>query len=260
MDDGRRPSRLGSLANVHLRNGKHGYGAVTKLLHWLTVAALATQLAVGLTMEADAAAERAEDAADAREDAAKDFADAAEDAAGSEAEEEAAEEAGERAEEAADAATDSAADTEYLIGLGDGVDLIDVHVLLGVCILLLAVVRVWWRRVGGLPPWAPALSLQERKVASWIEKALLSSLFLVPSTGLLLVFTQDDALVPAHIAALVLLGIAVAAHVSLVLRHTLLRPDRLLQRMLPGRSATPVDSARNKTDAASRPASEKADA
>jgi hypothetical protein len=80
-------------------------------------------------MEADAAAERAEEAADAREDAAKDFADAAE-------------EAGERAEEAADAAADSAADTEYLLDLGDGVDLIDVHVLLGVCILLLAFVRV----------------------------------------------------------------------------------------------------------------------
>ena len=157
-----------------LRNGKHGYGAVTKLLHWLTVAALATQLAVGLTMEADAAAERAEEAADGREDAAKDLADAAADAAGSEAEEEAAEEAGERAEEAADAAADQAADTEYLVGLGDGVDLIDVHVLLGVSILLLAGVRVWWRRVGGLPPWAASLSARERVMAGRIEKTLLA--------------------------------------------------------------------------------------
>lgn len=225
-----------------LRNGKHGYGAVTKLLHWLTVAALATQLAVGLTMEADAAAERAEDAADAREDAANDFADAAEDTAGSEAGEEAAEEAGERAEEAADAAAGQAADTEYLVGPGDGVDLIDVHVLLGVSILLLAVVRVWWRRAGGLPPWAAALSARERTMASWIEKALLACLFLVPGTGLILVLTQDDALLPMHIASQVLLGIAVVAHVALVLRHTLLRRNRLLHRMLSGRSATHVGS------------------
>jgi cytochrome b561 len=254
-------SGLGSLADVPLRNGEHGYGVATKLLHWLTVAALATQFAVGLTMEADAAAERAEEAADAREDAAKDFADAAEDAAGSEAEEEAAEEAGERAEEAADAAADSAADTEYLLDLGDGVDLIDVHVLLGVCILLLAFVRVWWRRAGGLPPWAPALSAQERVVAGWTEKALLACLFLVPSTGLVLVFTQDDALLPAHIAAQVLLGIAVLAHVSLVLRHTLLHRNRLLHRMLPGRSATTASSARNKTEETARgPATETADA
>ena len=225
-----------------LRNGKHGYGAVTKLLHWLTVAALATQLAIGLTMEADAAAERQEEAADARADAAKDAADAAEDAAGSEAEEEAAEEAGERAEEAADAAADQAADTEYLVGLGDGIDLIDVHVLLGVSILLLAGVRVWWRRVGGLPPWAESLSARERVMAGRIEKALLACLFLVPGTGLILVLTQDDALLPLHIAAMVLLGIAVVAHVALVLRHTLLSRDRLLQRMLPGRSAAPVSS------------------
>ncbi len=51
-----------------MRNGEHGYGAVTKLLHWLTVAALATQLTVGLTMEAGAAAERAKGADYARAD------------------------------------------------------------------------------------------------------------------------------------------------------------------------------------------------
>ncbi len=218
-----------------LRNGEHGYGAVSKLLHWLTVGALATQLAVGLTMEADAAAERAEEAAEAREEAVEESADAAEDAAGSETEEEAAEQAGERAEEAADAEADRAADVEYLVGPGDGIDLLDIHVLLGVGILVLGMVRVLWRRIGGLPPWAAALSARERVLAGWIEKVLLASLFLVPGTGLTLVLTQNDALVPIHIAAQVLLGIALAAHVALVLRHTLVRRDRLLSRMLPGR-------------------------
>ncbi len=226
---------LGSLDARPSANGEHGYGAVSKVLHWLTVAALITQFTVGLTMEADAAAERAEEAADARADAAEESADASEDAAGSEAEEEAAEEAGERAEAAADAQADRAGDTEYVLGPGDGVDLLDVHVVLGVSILILGIVRVLWRRVGGLPPWAEALSARERTLESWLEKVLLASLFLVPITGLTLVLTQDDFLVPVHIGAQVLLGIAVVMHVSLVLRHTLLRRDRLLQRMLPGR-------------------------
>jgi cytochrome b561 len=220
---------------VPLRNGEHGYGTVTKLLHWITVVALVAQFGVGLTMEADAASKRGEEAAEAREDAADASADAAEEAAGSEAEQEAAKEEGRRADEAADAEADRAADTEYVIGTSDGLDLIDLHVLLGASILLLGVARVLWRRVGGLPPWAESLSEAERKLAGWTEKALLACLFLVPGTGLTLVLTQDDALVPLHVAAMVLLGIAVALHVGLVLRHTLLRRHRLLQRMLPGR-------------------------
>jgi cytochrome b561 len=36
-----------------LRNGEHGYGVVTKTLHWLTVFAIAGQFPVGLAMAAD---------------------------------------------------------------------------------------------------------------------------------------------------------------------------------------------------------------
>lgn len=46
---------------MRLRNGEHGYGVVTKLLHWLTVAAVAGQFAVGWTMDADDAALERED-------------------------------------------------------------------------------------------------------------------------------------------------------------------------------------------------------
>jgi cytochrome b561 len=200
---------------VHARNGEHGYGAVTKVLHWLTVALLAAQLALGLTMEADAAAERAEEAAEAREEAAEDL--------------------GEAAEDAADAEADRAADTEYLVGVADGVDLLDLHVLVGVSLLVLAVVRVLWRRVGGLPPWSEALSAAARRFAAVTEKVLLASLFAVPLTGLTLVLTQDDGLVAVHVAAQLLLGVAVLAHVALVLRHTVVRRDGLLARMLPSR-------------------------
>lgn len=47
---------------MHLRNGEHGYGAVTKLLHWLTVAAVVAQFVVGWTMPVDDdAADRAKE-------------------------------------------------------------------------------------------------------------------------------------------------------------------------------------------------------
>ncbi|HEU5484478.1 MAG TPA: cytochrome b/b6 domain-containing protein [Microlunatus sp.] len=225
---------LSSLRRVRWRNGERGYGAVTKLLHWLTVLALLGQVTIGLSMEASSAAERAEASAEAREDAAGDAADAAEDAAPTEREEDAAEAAGERAEERADAAADRASDTEYLVGPADGVDLLDLHVLLGTTILVLGVVRVVWRRVGGLPPWAAELSAPERVVAGWTEKALLGCLFLVPGTGLLLVLSQDDALVVLHVAAQLVLALAVVVHLTLILRHSLFG-GRLLQRMLPGR-------------------------
>ncbi len=42
---------------MQLRNGEWGYGAITKLLHWLTVAAFATQFAVGYTMDAEGEAD-----------------------------------------------------------------------------------------------------------------------------------------------------------------------------------------------------------
>jgi cytochrome b561 len=38
---------------MHLRNGEHGYGVVTKLLHWLTVAAVAGTFLVGHRMDFD---------------------------------------------------------------------------------------------------------------------------------------------------------------------------------------------------------------
>ena len=58
-----------------LRNGEHGYGVVTKSLHWLTVAAITGQFAVGLTMEADDAAfDREDDRIDQLEDSGEEVA------------------------------------------------------------------------------------------------------------------------------------------------------------------------------------------
>ena len=41
----------GTIGRVTARNGEHGYGWVTKSLHWLTVAALIAQFVVGYLME-----------------------------------------------------------------------------------------------------------------------------------------------------------------------------------------------------------------
>jgi cytochrome b561 len=109
--------------------------------------------------------------------------------------------------------------------------LLTAHVVLGVSILILAIVRLLWRRRTTLPPWAPTLSAAERTLAHWTERALYLALFLVPGTGLWLVLVSDDA-VALHIAAHVLLYAAFAAHLGLVLKHQLIDRDHLLRRML----------------------------
>jgi hypothetical protein len=100
---------------VRLRNGEHGYGAVTKFLHWLTVFATVGQFLVGWTME-DAGKDRAKEQGGAAEDVFKDEID--------------------RLEDDLDAREDdyaSAAFSDVLSGdlLADGVSLPEIHVFLG---------------------------------------------------------------------------------------------------------------------------------
>ena len=61
-----------------LRNGPHGYGVVTKTLHWLTVLAIAAQFVVGYTMDDDARRADATATRPARSGAAGDTSDAEE--------------------------------------------------------------------------------------------------------------------------------------------------------------------------------------
>lgn len=143
-------------------NGPHGYGVVTKALHWATVMALVAQFTVGYVMSATEA---------------------------------------------------------YGV-------LQPAHVALGLTILGLALARVAWRRVGGLPPWADRLTAGERRLAHVTERVLLASLFVIPLTGVVLVASGDDAVLPLHVAAHLVFFASLAAHVGLVLRR------RLLPRML----------------------------
>jgi cytochrome b561 len=216
---------------VHLRNGAHGYGVVTKLLHWLTVAAIAAQFAVGWAMDVDDATDRADDRLDAEAERLEEEAEGR----GEEAEERAEAEI-ERREDALDARDDEAAADVFsgVVGgdaFGDGLSLPELHVVLGLSIILLGLVRILWRRATPLPPWAEHLSAGERRLEGLLEKALLGSLLVVPATGLLLVAAGDDWL-PVHVTAQIVFLAAIAGHVGLVLSHTVVRRNRHLARML----------------------------
>ncbi len=172
---------------MSLRNGEHGYGVITKALHWLTVLAIVGQFLVGWTMEADDESfDREKDRIDALEDAGKDRAKAQGDAAEDDFKNDI-----DRMEDQLDAREDdyvSAAFSDMFSGdfLNDGVSLPEIHVLLGLSIMSLGLVRVAWRIATPLPPWAPYLRPGERLLEAALENLMLTLLFVVPASGLLL--------------------------------------------------------------------------
>lgn len=215
---------------MRLRNGTHGYGVVTKLLHWGTVAALVAQFVIGYVMVAEGDFEKADCDPPAENRDGGDVSDAAQ--ARSDRIEELCEQRQDRLQARADdplgtAYSDLASGNIF----GGGLSLPEIHVLLGLVILVLATSRVAWRRIAGLPPWAESLSPEERTWAHWTEKLLLSLLFVIPLSGLLLVAVSYD-LLPLHIAAHIGFFLALAAHLGLVVKRTVVQPDRLLQRMV----------------------------
>jgi len=214
-----------------LGGGENGYGVVTKTLHWLTVVALVTQFVIGYTMDADSAADAADDRVDAFADRGERLAKARGEAA-----EERFEAEVERREEAVEALDDSpgAAElTDVVTGAAfdGGVTAVEAHVTLGITVLALGVARLAWRRATPLPPWAEHLNAGERRLESWLEKVLLALLLLVPASGLLLALA-GGAWLPLHISAQIALLATVALHVGLVLKHTVVRRNRHLSRML----------------------------
>ncbi len=176
-----------------LRNGDHGYGAVTKTLHWLTFLVVVAQFAVGWTMDVDDDREgfdRREDACEATVDS-----DAAE------AEEE-------RCEDQVDREEDAAKDEDRPS---------DLHVVLGVTILVLASLRVLWRAYTPLPPWSERYGSAARSLQWALEKAMLALLFVVPVSGLLLY--RGDVALAVHVVSQVAFLAAVGAHIVLQVAH-----------------------------------------
>lgn len=105
--------------------------------------------------------------------------------------------------------------------------------MLGLTILLIAAVRVLWRRATPLPPWAATLTPGERRLATLTERALYIVLFAIPVSGLLLLLTgEDDVWLALHVTTHVTCFGTLAVHVGLVLKHQLVDRDRLLSRML----------------------------
>ncbi len=172
-----------------LRNGPHGYGLVTKTLHWATVVLLVAQFAVGYLMDDESGGGRGR---------------------------------GRGRGEGSGRGRGRGGDGSDF----DGIDLLPLHVTLGVLILVLAIVRVGWRLGTDLPPWDERLSHPQRTLAHWTERVLLASLFLVPGTGLVLVLGGEDDLLWVHVGAHLVFFAALACHLGLVLGK------RLVPRML----------------------------
>ena len=176
-----------------------GYRGSQKVLHWLTVLAVAAQLTVGYNLDLD-------DGCDppGEELSGGDTSDAFEDRI-------------DRLEDQCEARAD-----DYDM-VGGGFDLAELHLLLGLTVLALGVLRPLVRKVVGLPPWSEHLSAGQRRVSTWTERALMVLLVVVPLSGLLLVGTGDDAWLPLHVGAHVAFFAALAAHLVTNLRPAILR-------------------------------------
>jgi len=175
------------------RNGEHGYGTVTKALHWLIVLLITAQFVIGYFLDPGGQGR----------------------------------------------GRGRGRSGESGRGRGRGGDLdpfgedalLTVHIVVGAAILLLASARLAWRLATPLPPWAPALSAAERRLAHWTERVLYSAMFAIPVTGLWVAFGDDDALA-THVTTHIVFFVAISAHLGLVLKHQFVDRDGLLRRML----------------------------
>ena len=169
-----------------MANQARAYGATTRTLHWVTVLALLGQFTIGYLLDVDDSGHgrgrgRGGDSGRGRGRGGDDD------------------------------------DSTLVLGW----NLLTAHVSLGLLVVLLAVLRVVWRRVSGLPPWDETLTAGERRLVTATERVLLTLLFVVPLTGLALVLGDDD-LLWLHVATHVAFFVALAAHVGVVLWRGLL--------------------------------------
>jgi cytochrome b561 len=145
------------------------------------------------------------------------------------------------------------ADGARVLGM-DGNEWFNWHKTIGLVALIVAVGRLANRRVGSLPDWAPCLSRTEHALIHRYEQALYVAMFALPVSGFLYVMAGDYGVLFAGVWALpnpigkvawlaalarwahfgfaLLLAASLLAHLGVVVRHTLVRPARLLRRML----------------------------
>ncbi|MGL4242824.1 MAG: cytochrome b [Beijerinckiaceae bacterium] len=128
------------------------------------------------------------------------------------------------------------------------------HKSLGLVALAIAVLRLWARRAGSLPPWAPTLSPREQALIHRYEQLFYAAMFVMPVSGFIYVMAGGYGVLLfgkwplpnpigewkalafvarwTHVLAAITLGLAIVAHVGLVLRHQIVMRDGLLRRML----------------------------
>jgi cytochrome b561 len=124
--------------------------------------------------------------------------------------------------------------------------LVFAHAWIGGAILALTVVRLLWRWATPLPEWSERLTDANRLVEAWTEKILYATLFVIPLSGIGLLYfsgeerelenrnewfppydiVSDDLMLGLHIAGHLAFYLALAVHVGLSLRR------RTLPRML----------------------------
>ncbi|GAA1479318.1 hypothetical protein GCM10009623_37640 [Nocardioides aestuarii] len=180
------------------RTGPEGYGVLTKLLHWSTVLLVAGQLAVGWLLDLDDCDPPGE------ERSGGDTTDAFEDRL-------------DRIEDACEARADQ------VDLFGGGFDLPELHLALGLAILLVGVLRPLWRRVDGFPEWSEVLTPGERRLVHGVERSLMVLLVLVPLSGIAMVLSADRDWLPLHVTAHAAFFLALGLHLFTNLRPTVLR-------------------------------------
>ena len=133
------------------------------------------------------------------------------------------------------------------------------HKSLGLAALVVAIARLINRESGELPPWAPTLSALEQFIIHRAERFLYAAMFIMPLTGFLyvmaagygvLLFGLFDLTNPipsstviasiakwTHAASAILLLLPLGTHLGIVLGHHFGQNDRLIDRILPGRSS-----------------------
>jgi cytochrome b561 len=131
------------------------------------------------------------------------------------------------------------------------------HKSIGLIALVVVLGRVWARRQGQLPDWAPSLTVTEHRFIHRGEQVLYSAMFVMPLSGFVHVMAGGYGVLLfglfalpnplgswptlaglaqwTHIGAGWVLAATLAGHVGLVLRHQLVLKDGLLLRMLPQR-------------------------
>jgi cytochrome b561 len=135
------------------------------------------------------------------------------------------------------------------------------HKSLGLVALLIVLARLANRQMGELPPWAPTLTPLEQRIIHRTEQLLYGALLVMPLSGFLYVMAGNYGVLlfglwdlpnpigPApltaeialwvHVACSMLMLLLLGTHLGLVLGHHFGLRDRLIHRMLPGRTPPP---------------------